>query len=231
VSENISTQPAPAFLAPAMTQSYADIAQQQPPLLGHADIIARGRNMERQVIIDKAPNVTMNGMMNLTEKELVTKANLMIKMMNDDSMLRGTTFVGATKLKNGGTILQLNSKDVVDWLHGEDTANTFLGQLGGTSTMKTHPLNTVVEFIPITFNHDAFGAFREVKKASGLPQGSITSTRYFKPPHRRTPQQKNAHAISASPHVKRQTMQLNMAFLWSPNRSRYANSIRNQNNA
>ena len=46
VSENISTQPTPAFLAPAMTQSYADIAQQQQPLLGHADIIARGRNME-----------------------------------------------------------------------------------------------------------------------------------------------------------------------------------------
>ena len=142
VSENISTQPTPAFLAPAMTQSYADIAQQQPPLSGHADIIARGRNMERQVIIDKALDATMNGMMNLTEKELVTKANLTIKMMNDDSMLRGTTFVGATKLKNGGTILQLNSKDAVDWLHGEDTANTFLGQLGGTLTMKTHLLNT-----------------------------------------------------------------------------------------
>jgi hypothetical protein len=151
--------------------------------------------MERQVIIDKAPDVTTNGMMNLTEKELVTKANLAIKMMNDDSMLRGTTFVGATKLRNGGTILQLNSKDAADWLRGEDTANTFIGQLGGTSTMKTRPLNTVVEFIPITFNPDAFGTFGEVEKASGLPRGSIVSARYFKPPHCRTPQQKNAHAI------------------------------------
>ena len=46
VLENINTQPAPAPLASAITQYYADIARQQPPPPGHADIIARGWNME-----------------------------------------------------------------------------------------------------------------------------------------------------------------------------------------
>jgi len=151
--------------------------------------------MQRQVIIEKAPEATTNGMADLTEKELVTKANLAIEMMDSDDIPEGAIFVGVTKLRRGAALFQLNTKEAADWLCREDNVKAFLEQLGGTSILKMQHLNTVVEFVPITFNPDTPDALRDIERASGLPQGSIASTKYFKPAHRRTPQQQTAHTL------------------------------------
>jgi hypothetical protein len=177
------------------TVTYADAIRNQPPPPQHAITIAKGISMQRQILIDKAPDATTNGLSSLTEKELVLKANLAIGFMEDDAMPEDTAFVGATKLKNGGALLQLNTNKAADWLRGEKATASFLEQMGGTSTIKSRQWNTIVEFVPITFNPNNLDGLREVEKVSGLPRGTIASAKYFKPEHKRKPQQQSAHAM------------------------------------
>jgi hypothetical protein len=106
-----------------------------------------------------------------------------------------TVFVGAQKLRNRGVLLQLNSVAAADWLHQSEVMKSFLSHLGGTSVLKTRLLNTVVEYIPVSFDPTAFGALEAVEDASGLPRASILSAKFIKPVQLRVVGQGTAHAI------------------------------------
>jgi hypothetical protein len=87
-----------------------------PP--AHAATIAQANRIKKQIVIDKDPDLNMNSLENLTEKEVVSKANLALSLMGicAEDVPEGITFVGAQKLQNGGVILQLNMAQAASWI-------------------------------------------------------------------------------------------------------------------
>ncbi|KAJ6570944.1 hypothetical protein DFH09DRAFT_916808, partial [Mycena vulgaris] len=64
----------------------------------------------------------------------------------------------------------------------------------GPSTVP-HSFSVVVEFVPVTFNPDLGRAFETIEDANGLRRGVLLQARFIKPPARRHPGQRSAHAI------------------------------------
>jgi len=79
--------------------TYTMIAQQQAHP-DHAEIIAKGNNADKQILIQKDRNATDNALDNLTKKDLVTKANTALDLMGWEGMDKPwhTTFIGVKKL-------------------------------------------------------------------------------------------------------------------------------------
>jgi hypothetical protein len=71
----------------------------------------------------------------------------------------------------------------------------FLEKLGGTSAYRHRLMNTVVEYVPTSFDPMSPGALEGVEKANGLLAGAIISARFIKPAHRRSESQRTAHMI------------------------------------
>ncbi|KAF8801099.1 hypothetical protein BYT27DRAFT_7010271, partial [Phlegmacium glaucopus] len=115
-------------------------------------------NAQRQILLDIAPGILTNGMTDLSEMEIVAKANMGLKLMITDGDERemerpeGTTFVGARKLRYGGVLLQMSTKAAAEWLKSRETRDRFLAQMGGTSVVKDRAIQTVVEYIPTSFD-------------------------------------------------------------------------------
>ena len=76
--------------------------------------------------------VDINNLQELTERELITKANKAITKMTMPSTHSPTEpkAIGAKKLHNGGVVLELSSPDIAQWLRKEKV--TFSEELGGT---------------------------------------------------------------------------------------------------
>ncbi|KAF8802057.1 hypothetical protein BYT27DRAFT_7235587 [Phlegmacium glaucopus] len=158
-------------------------------------------NAQRQILLDIAPGILTNGMTDLSEMEIVAKANMGLKLMITDGDERemerpeGTTFVGARKLRYGGVLLQMSTKAAAEWLKSRETRDRFLAQMGGTSVVKDRAIQTVVEYIPTSFDPASAGATQVIERASGITVGAIVSAVFIKPVHKRTPGQRTAHAI------------------------------------
>lgn len=194
-----ATQPAEKHtvqIAQAGPITYANAAQQQTSQR-HAASIARGDLLSRQILIDKAPGVTTNGFADLTEKQLVEKATLALDLMGiEASDAPGEVkFLCAQILRGGGVVYQLSSPAAADWLRKEDVMKAFLEKLGGTSIYRNRLMNTVVEYVPTSFDPTSLGALEELEGANGLPTGTIVSARFIKPPHLRSIGQRTAHLI------------------------------------
>jgi hypothetical protein len=55
------------------------------------EVITRGHTMDKQILIQKDKNVTDNTLDNLTEKDLVAKANTALDLMGMSSMTNHAT--------------------------------------------------------------------------------------------------------------------------------------------
>ena len=64
----------------ACPATYATIAQQHIPM-AHLTIITRGETDDKQILIQKDTNTNSNTLENLTEKDLVEKANMVLDIM------------------------------------------------------------------------------------------------------------------------------------------------------
>jgi hypothetical protein len=177
--------------------TYANVAQQHWTPQRHAASVARLDLLSRQILIDKAPGVTTNGLADLTEKQLVEKATIALDLMGlsaSDAPVQ-VTFLCAQILRGGAVLYQLSSPAAAEWLRKGDVMKAFLEKLGGTSVYKNRLLNTVVEYVPTSFDPMSLGALEGVEKANGLSTGAIVSARFIKPTHLRSAGQRTAHLI------------------------------------
>lgn len=176
--------------------TYASITQQYIPPV-HETAISRGETSDKQLIIQKDPNATDNALNNLTEKDLVAKANTALDLMGTDASNKpsDTNFVGAKKLRNGNVIYQLNSKEAANWLKQLDTQKAFIANYGGTTNIRNKLYHVIAEFVPTSFDAGTPYAHAKAEKNSSLNPDSIAFSKYIKPPHLRNDNQKAAHAI------------------------------------
>ena len=81
----------------------------------------------------KAAGLEANGMVELTEKQLVEKANVALDLMRlqaEDKPV-GTQFMGVSKLNGMGEVMyEMDMEEVAEWLKGSDVMKAFIAQWG-----------------------------------------------------------------------------------------------------
>lgn len=177
-------------------ETYASVAQQQIPTT-HASAITRGDITDKQILIQKDKDATDNTLEPLSEKELVVKANTTLDLMGieADDKPPGTAFVGAKKLRNGSILYQLSTRDAANWLKQNEVRKSFMANYGGTSNMRNKLYYVIAEFVPTTFEAGSSYAHAKVEEDSGLCTDVIAYSKYIKPAHLRTSNQKVAHVV------------------------------------
>ena len=175
-------------------KSYANVTKQHVPP-AHEAIIAKGEQMTKQILIQKDPKSNDESLSNLTEKELVAKANTMLELMDTESleMPPGVAFIGAKKMCNGNVLYQLNSHDAGHWIQMEDVQKSFMESYGGTARMQNKLHYVIAEFVPITFIEDSSFMHARIEEESAIPAKSIAFSKYIKPAHLHSNNQKVAH--------------------------------------
>ncbi|KAJ6481018.1 hypothetical protein C8R45DRAFT_831683, partial [Mycena sanguinolenta] len=148
-------------------------------------------------MIDRSPAVDTYGLANLTEKELVQKANLAwdiaVTELGDSTAPANALFVGARRVRSGAIVLHLNTPAAAEWIRVPRRIAAFLAGMGGTSIYRPRSFSCVVEFVPVTFDPELGRAFETIEDANGLDRGEITQARFIKPLARRHPGQRSAH--------------------------------------
>jgi hypothetical protein len=175
-------------------KTYASAAKQQIPPT-HEAVIARGEQSAKQILIKKDPKIADNVLSSLSEKELVTKANTTLNLMDTESleMPPGTAFVGAKKLRNGNVLYQLNTNDAGNWIKQSEVQKAFMDSYGGTSNMQNKLHYAIAEFVPVTFIENSSFMHSRIEEESGLRGDTLAFSKYIKPAHLRNANQKVAH--------------------------------------
>jgi hypothetical protein len=153
---------------------------------------ARQLSKARQVLVDFTGPADKEKMRNTSLTSLLEEANKTLKDVAPESE---GEIAHAIKLTHGGLLLEFSSQETLALLERDETKVAFLRGLGTSAFIRPRQYNVVVYYVPLTFKAGDPDGMREVENASGLSVGSIISTRWIKPPNRRSPRQVVAHAI------------------------------------
>jgi gas vesicle protein len=192
----LTTSDAPGSNGP---RSYAAVVKTNvPPLLTKA--LAKSEAQSRQILIDRRSPLYANSLKDLTEAQLVAKANMAIELItkgNEDSedTTKKIAFLSARRLPHGGILYELDSAESAQWFSNPANKSKFLEHFGVEVVIKERSFHVLVENIPISFVPDNHAAIDDVEKKAGLKPKTISRARYIKPIARRTPGQRTAHAI------------------------------------
>jgi len=146
----------------------------------------------------KAAGLEADGMAELTEKQLVEKANMALDLMGlqAEDKPEGTQFMGVSKLNGmGGVMYEIDMEEVAEWLKGGDVMKAFIAKVGSTTDYMAQMYEVVVDWVPTTLDMGQMGALESIKQASRLQMAAICKAWWIKPIHLRTPGQRMVLAI------------------------------------
>jgi hypothetical protein len=173
--------------------SYAAALKGNVPL-SHPNNLAKAKARAKQILIDTDPQGEQDTLGELTEQELVAKANEAVNNLDEDHDLANIEFIGAKRLTNGGIVFDLDTEEAARWIQTNKKA--FTSKFSGTATIKDRALAVIVEYVPLSHSPEALAEMRQIERHSKLPDGSLLATRWIKPVHRRTAGQRSAHIIA-----------------------------------
>lgn len=185
----------PATTTPVQQHNtYASILQQRPDS-EQAEIVARTETVDKQILIQKDKNATDNSLFDLSEKDLVAKANTALDLMGwkGSDKPHNTAFVAARKLRSGGILYNMNSQKAATWLHAPEVKKAFMDHFDGTSNIKDKLHYVIAEFVPVTYDAGASYAHANLEEANRFTDDAIGFSKFIKPPHLRSSNQKVAH--------------------------------------
>ena len=121
----------------------------------HADIIARGLNADKKLLIFTDKTLPNADHTDLTEKDLVTKANMALELMDNTptNKLEIVSFITTKKLRNGNVLFQLNSTQATAWLRNLDIQKEFLLTYSSNANIHNKLHHIIAELVPISFDH------------------------------------------------------------------------------
>lgn len=152
---------------------------------GHKEAIERTELRGRQILIDGISNKATNGS-TLTLEEIVVKANTALDLMGEKAGEKpaGANFVAAKQLKNGGTVLELESTKAADWIKSSEVRKVFVNHLDAEAVIRDRTTQLKAKFVP-TYHRDNMEVLqRSIMTANGLLDGSVRKIRWLKNPER-----------------------------------------------
>ena len=99
-----------------------------------------------------------------------------------------------TKLRNGGVVLQLLTKEATTWICDPENEATFISKLDTTARIKDRNYLLLLPRVPIFFDPNNQEHLREIECANNLPPKALSKARWIKPIYRRHPKQNFAYA-------------------------------------
>jgi hypothetical protein len=108
-----------------------------------------------------------------------------------------------TALHNGSFIIELETESLASWLRETTSKEALIAHFGNTVSFRTRTYPIVAEYLPIQLQIQDDAFLRSVEQDNNLPTNSIVSTRWIKPPQRRSATQRRAFALIhiADPHT------------------------------
>ena len=97
------------------------------------------------------------------------------------------------KLRNGGVIVQLSSKEAAEWLREPSNKLSFMRKLDNKAFTKDRAYPILIPRIPTTFDPSNQEHLREIEGENGLEPNMISKARWIKPIYRRHAKQKFAY--------------------------------------
>jgi hypothetical protein len=165
-----STQPGPRY-------------QEDPRLTRDLD------RKQRQILIEFNKSFTEDK----SGVELREKINAALTDMETPPP-EGTKVQEINKLRNGGVVLQLSSKEAAAWLREPANEEMFLRRMDTDASIKDRSFPILVPRVPLSFDPNNQDHLREVESVNDLPAKAISKARWIKPEYRRHPKQKFAFA-------------------------------------
>jgi hypothetical protein len=181
----------------ATRPTYAAVTQVQVPPR-HAEVLARSQGREKQVLIDSTSATSQDGLRELTERELVVKANTTVELMGELAVGKpegGELFVGAQKLQRGGIIYVMRTVAAAEWLRQADIREKFMSFFGGQGRMRERGCVIVLKFVPVTFEPSSPSARRRVEEENEMRREEIVEAKWLKDRDKRTQGQRTAFAL------------------------------------
>ena len=150
-----------------------------------------------QLLIDFDKESTDSTIADLTERDMVAKANTTLKIMNinDPDKLQTVQFMTARCIQNNQILYQFNSASATEWIRKPATHKAFLMAYSSSTKICNKLYHTITEFVPTTFNMDDNYSHNKLEITNSLKPGSIAWSRYIKLPNLCSANQKVAHVI------------------------------------
>jgi hypothetical protein len=207
VTDHLARTPPPT-LTNGPPNSYAQAAGRlprtmHPHVAQRPAILDRRHIAERQILIDHTQDASHPVPKTLTPGEWVAKGNLAIEETFKAERLAASQagaswdqpkVIASSMLRNGGILLELNSKEAA--LQVRNKQQAFTDNLGIGWTVKAKTWSIKIKFVPITTDLARLGLFQRICSDSDIPVGSISSLRWLRAPQNRNPRQTAAHVIA-----------------------------------
>jgi len=148
---------------------------------------------ERQVLVDLAKDHPVSKQI-CTRKELITIFQTTLTSIADDTT-PDLSLKSLTVLRNGGTLLELSSKEVAQWLKIGMNCKKLATASGRELTIRSRTYNIVIPFVPTSTAIEEPDTLRAIEDDNDLPFGCIMAACWIKPPRRRENAQRVAHAM------------------------------------
>ena len=166
--------------------------------MAHVLAIAKAATQQRKIRLIKATGMVGEGLSNLSKKQLVEKASLVLAMMVEGTGNKPVEvrFIGANKERGqGGVTYELNSMEATDWIKERTIMSNFLENMGSTTDYKEQTYKVVMDWVPIMLNIEQAKGWRAIEQASGLKELVIKDITWIKPMHLQVAGQKTMIAV------------------------------------
>ena len=164
---------------------YASRVKKGIPLT-HSLVVARAETQQKKIRLIKETGMVGEGLSELTEKQLVEKANLALGMMieREESRPAMVKFVGASKERGlGGVTYEMTTVEAVNWLKEKINMTDFLANMGSTTNYKEQTFKVVIDWVPASFKVELQDSWRVVEQENRLKFAAIRGVLWIEPIH------------------------------------------------
>lgn len=198
LSSQLLTHPMPTQNQPHTTNttapqpSYSSIAASHlPPMVEQA--VGRAAIRARQILLDPQPGKTLFSA-DTSNSDIAKKLKDALSNIRTDDTPPGD-IKAVLSLRNGGIIIELESERLASWMRDPTGRALFEAQFDTEVSFRKRTFALVLEYLPIQLQIEQEEFLRNVENENNLPDHSLATARWIKPPTRRTQQQRKAFAL------------------------------------
>lgn len=197
--EALQRAPAPSLPATEGTRpSYAATVTHILPT-SHTLAVNRQEAQFRKVLIDIHRDVDASGVsaVQLTEKELIQKAMLALELMRGAGHPHpeGMRFVTVKRLRHGGLLYELNTKEAASWLQQPANMKPFTNHFGHDASIAAKHYACLLRNAPVYLQPDNPRDLRDLESTNGWNRNELVAAHWIKPVDKRRQGQQHAHLI------------------------------------
>ena len=167
--------------------SYASILATPPPY-ANPKIAAREGIKARQFLLEGIKDTKLS---NFDSYQLKTELNKILL----ETGLKGGNIRSVNNLRNGGTLIELDSDGSTTWMLNSENRAEFCLKIGPKVTSRTRSYNLIAFNVPLAIDPENRDHRLEICEVNNVRKDEISAIRWAKPVNRRTPEQRTAHLI------------------------------------